>query len=470
MHAPLTATTSPDLKKDDLIVIAGAGGFIAGALTRYFHDQGFTRIRAIDKKPLPEWYQRVPGVESLCLDLSEEENCMRACEGAVEVYNLAADMGGMGFIERFRVECLRSILINTHMIEAAYRAGARRYFFSSSACAYNITIQQDPNVRALKESDAYPAMAERGYGWEKLMSEMFCQEYWAERGLKTAIARFHNVYGPHGTWDGGREKAPAAICRKVIEAKDSGTQRDRDLGRRHADPQLHVHRRLRQGHRHDHALRRADRHADQPRLQRADLDQRPGRAWSKRSAASSSTRKYELDAPRGVAGRNSDNTFIQSVLGWEPSTPFRDGPGARPTPGSSSSTRTARPASGRWTDDTDLTGSIGPTPSAMPTMVEAHELTDIIGGIPYRMAFAGGWIDQPFVSQLNPAPPGSMVVVALEPTFRFMDRCGMGTSTRKVAMRLWGGASARPRPRPSWCGSSTPRRTAARPSHPVRRT
>ena len=143
-------------------------------------------------------------------------------EGATEVYNLAADMGGMGFIERFRVECLRSVLINTHMIEAAYRAGTERYFYSSSACAYNVTLQQDPNVRALKESDAYPAMAERGYGWEKLISEMFCQEYWAERQLKTAIARFHNVFGPFGTWDGGREKAPAAICRKVIEAKDTG--------------------------------------------------------------------------------------------------------------------------------------------------------------------------------------------------------------------------------------------------------
>jgi hypothetical protein len=193
MNNPTASTTLP---KDALIVIGGAGGFIGGALAQRFHDQGFTRIRAIDKKPLPEWYQRVPGAESLCMDLSEYANCVRACEGAAEVYNLAADMGGMGFIEHFRVECLRSILINTHMIEAAYRAGAQRYFFSSSACAYNTTLQQDPNVRALKESDAYPAMAERGYGWEKLMSEMFCQEYWAERGLETHIARFHNVYGP----------------------------------------------------------------------------------------------------------------------------------------------------------------------------------------------------------------------------------------------------------------------------------
>ncbi len=222
MTKQLLAATYPGRKKDDLILITGAGGFIGGSLARYFRDQGFTCIRAVDKKPLPLWYQKVPDVESFCLDMSEAQNCKHAVEGAVEVYNLAADMGGMGFIERFRVECLRSILINTHLIDEAYKAGVERYFFSSSACAYNTDLQQDPNVRALKESDAYPAMAERGYGWEKLMSEIFCQEYWAERNMKTAIARFHNVYGPNGTWDGGREKAPAALSRKVIEAQDTG--------------------------------------------------------------------------------------------------------------------------------------------------------------------------------------------------------------------------------------------------------
>ena len=166
---------------------------------KYFCDKGFSRIRAVDKKPFSEWHLRIPEAENICLDCSNEEACKRVCDGATEVYNVAGDMGGMGFIERFRIECLRSILINTHMMESAYRAGAQRYFFSSSACAYNTLLQQDPNVRALKESDAYPAMAERGYGWEKLMSEIFCQEYWAERGLKTFIARFHNVYGPNGS-------------------------------------------------------------------------------------------------------------------------------------------------------------------------------------------------------------------------------------------------------------------------------
>ena len=312
------------LQKDDQIVIAGAGGFIAGALARYFHEQGFTRIRAIDKKPLPQWYQRVPGVECLCLDLSDGENCKRACEGAVEVYNLAADMGGMGFIERFRIECLRSILINTHMIEAAYRAGAQRYFFSSSACAYNVDLQKDPNVRALKESDAYPAMAERGYGWEKLMSEMFCQEYWAERGLKTAIARFHNVYGEPGTWDGGREKAPAAICRKVIEAKDTGRHEIVIWGDGHQTRSfMYI----------DDCIDGIDMimHCDE--LIATPINLGSNQLVSINDLVSLAEeiggieleRRYDLDAPKGVAGRNSDNAFIRQVLGWEPSTPLKDG-------------------------------------------------------------------------------------------------------------------------------------------------
>jgi GDP-D-mannose 3',5'-epimerase len=312
------------LHKDDLIVITGAGGFIAGALTRYFHDQGFTRIRAVDRKPLPHWYQRVAGVECLSMDLSEKDNCVRAVEGAVEVFNLAADMGGMGFIEHFRVECLRSILVNTHLLEAAYRAGVNRYFFSSSACAYNTELQQDPHVRALKESDAYPAMAERGYGWEKLMSEIFCQEYWAERRLETHIARFHNVYGPLGTWDGGREKAPAAICRKVIEAKESGKHEiviwgdgtqtrsfmyidDCVLG---IDMIMHSDRLI----------------ATPINLGSSELvaiNELVGLA--EEIGGVKLKRSYDPAAPRGVAGRNSDNTFIQEVLGWEPKIPFKEG-------------------------------------------------------------------------------------------------------------------------------------------------
>ena len=316
--------TDPKLKKDDLIVVGGAGGFIGGSLVRYFADNGFTHIRAADKKPLPEWYQRVNGVESLNLDLSVEKNCRRICEGAVEVYNLAADMGGMGFIERFRVECLRSILINTHMIESAYRAGARRYFFSSSACAYNTQLQQDPKVRALKESDAYPAMAERGYGWEKLMSEIFCQEYWAERGLKTAIARFHNVYGPNGTWDGGREKAPAAICRKVIEAMDRDQLEITIWGDGHQTRSFMYIDDCTQGI--DKIMHADSLIATPINLGSSELVSINDLVSKvERIAGVKLRRHYDLNAPRGVAGRNSDNTFIKKMLKWEPNTPLNKG-------------------------------------------------------------------------------------------------------------------------------------------------
>ncbi len=311
-------------KKDDLLVVAGAGGFIGGSLVRYFHDKGFHRIRAIDKKPLPEWYQRTPGVESLSLDLSERENCVRACEGAAEVYQLAADMGGMGFIERYRVECLRSILINTHMIEAAYKAGTDRYFFSSSACAYNIDLQQDIHSRALKESDAYPANAERGYGWEKLVSEIFCQEYWAERGFQTFIARFHNVYGPNGTWDGGREKAPAALCRKVIEARDNGTGAVEIWG---------DGTRTRSFMFIDDCVRGIDMITHCDKLIATPINLGSSELVSindllsliEQAAGFKVKRTYDPTAPKGVGGRNSDNTMIRSVLGWEPSTPLSEG-------------------------------------------------------------------------------------------------------------------------------------------------
>jgi len=312
------------IKKDDLILVTGAGGFIAGSLVKYFIDQGFTNIRAVDKKPLPKWYQRFPDVQNLSLDLSFLENCKRAVEGAVEVYNLAADMGGMGFIEHFRVECLRSILINTNLIDEAYKAGVERYFFSSSACAYNTELQQDPNVRALKESDAYPAMAERGYGWEKLMSEMFCEEYWAERKMKTTVARFHNVYGPNGTWDGGREKAPAALSRKVIEAVDTGDLEIDIWGDGHQTRSfMYI----------DDCVKGIDLIMHSEDLIATPINLGSSELVSINDLVSliediagvKLERKYLLDAPKGVAGRNSDNTFIKKVLDWEPNTPLREG-------------------------------------------------------------------------------------------------------------------------------------------------
>jgi GDP-D-mannose 3', 5'-epimerase len=312
------------MQKDDLILITGGGGFIGGSLVNYFQKKGFRRIRVVDKKPLSNWYQRLPGAENLCLDLSEKENAVRAVEGAAEVYNLAADMGGMGFIERFRVECLRSVLINTNLIEAAYRAGVNRYFYSSSACVYNTDLQKDPAVRALKESDAYPAMSERGYGWEKLIGEMFCQEYWAERGLETHIARFHNVYGPNGTWFGGREKAPAALSRKVIEAKDTNNLEIEIWG---DGTQTRSFMYI------DDCVQGIDRimHCDEliatpinlGTSELVSINQLVD--YIEEIGEVKLNRKYKLDAPRGVGGRNSDNTFIKRVFDWEPNTPLMVG-------------------------------------------------------------------------------------------------------------------------------------------------
>jgi len=320
----MSQSTFTQTQKDDLILVAGAGGFIGGALVRFFKNKGFTNIRAVDRKPLPIWYQITEGVDSISMDLTNEEYCKTVVRGAREVYNLAADMGGMGFIERFRIMCLRSILINTHLIEAAYNAGVEHYFYSSSACAYNTKLQEDPHCRALKETDAYPAFAERGYGWEKLVSEMFCQEYTAERGMKTAIARFHNVYGPWGTWDGGREKAPAAMCRKVIEAKELGSKEIEIWGDgTQARSFMYI----------DDCLAGIDKIMHCEQLNATPINLGTSEMISINELVSVTEeiggvkleRRYKLDAPKGVAGRNSDNTMIKSILNWEPSIPIRTG-------------------------------------------------------------------------------------------------------------------------------------------------
>src|SRR5437867_11099023 len=207
---------------DDLIVFCGAGGFIGGHLVAEYRKRGYTNLRAVDIKPFEEWHQLFPDVENLRLDLSCRENCFNALEGAAWVYNHAADMGGMGFIETHKALCMLSVLINTHLLLAAKHHKVKRFFFASSACVYAADKQTTTDAIPLKESDAYPAMPEDGYGWEKLFSERMCRHFREDLYLMTRVARYHNVYGPHGSWKGGREKAPAAICRKVIEAKLSG--------------------------------------------------------------------------------------------------------------------------------------------------------------------------------------------------------------------------------------------------------
>ena len=271
--------------KNDLVLVAGAGGFIGGHLVAHLLKEG-ARVRAVDKKPLDDWWQRHPGVENLVLDLQDLKHCRTAVAGAGTVYNLAADMGGMGFIENNKALCMLSVLINTHLLHGRPRSTA-----SSGSSTPRRPASTPPTssgrtaTSALKEEDAYPAMPEDGYGWEKLFSERMCRHFREDFGLTTRVARFHNVYGPNGTWDGGREKAPAAICRKVAAGQALRRARHRDLGRRPPDPQLHVHRRLRQRHPPDHGQRH--HRADQPRQRRSACRSTSWSTSSRTSPASS---------------------------------------------------------------------------------------------------------------------------------------------------------------------------------------
>src|SRR4051812_7344446 len=203
------------------VLIAGAGGFIGGHLVKSLLADGYN-VRAVDLKPLQDWFQISLDADNIVADLRESAACAQAVEGMDQVFNLAADMGGMGFIENNKAACMLSVLINTHLVMAARDAEVERSFFSSSACVYAAEHQVSPDVRPLREEDAYPAMPEDGYGWEKLFGERMCRHFTEDYGLETRLARYHNVYGPEGTWDGGREKAPAAICRKVAEAVVDG--------------------------------------------------------------------------------------------------------------------------------------------------------------------------------------------------------------------------------------------------------
>jgi nucleoside-diphosphate-sugar epimerase len=312
----------PPTDKNTPILIAGGGGFIGGWLVRSLLAKGFTNLRAVDIKPLPEWCQVFPEVDSRVLDLRSDASSRDAVRGMAVVYNLACDMGGMGFIETHKADCMVSVLINTNLLRAAREFGAGRYFYASSACVYNGAKQDCPDVPALKEEDAYPAMPEDGYGWEKLFSERMCRHFREDFGLQTRVVRFHNVYGPLGTYDGGREKAPAAICRKVIQAKLSGA-REIEIWGDGLQTRSFMYI--------DDCLFGIDQimHSDiiDPlNLGSAELvtiNQLVDMAED--IAGIKLERRYNLDAPKGVRGRCSDNTLIRSLLDWEPSTSLRVG-------------------------------------------------------------------------------------------------------------------------------------------------
>jgi nucleoside-diphosphate-sugar epimerase len=304
------------------IVVCGGGGFIGGHLVAELLRQGHDNIRAVDLKPMNEWYQRFPGVENLRLDLQERAACDKSLKGAHTVYNLAADMGGMGFIENNRALCMLSVLINTHLCMAAKKHGVRRFFYASSACVYAADKQTSPDVTALKESDAYPAMPEDGYGWEKLFSERMCRHFREDFGLETRVARFHNVYGPHGTYDGGREKAPAAVCRKVIQAKLSGKHQIEIWGDGHQTRSFMYIDDCIYG---TQAIL-ASKVLEPLNLGSSELVTINGLVDIVEDIAGIKLkRSYNLKAPKGVKGRNSDNTLIKKYLGWEPNIRLRDG-------------------------------------------------------------------------------------------------------------------------------------------------
>ncbi|MBV9404859.1 MAG: NAD-dependent epimerase/dehydratase family protein [Acidobacteriaceae bacterium] len=304
------------------ILVCGAGGFIGGHLVADLLRRGARSIRAVDIKPHQEWHQQSGDVDNLVLDLRDPAACKRAVQGMHVVYNLACDMGGMGFIENHKALCMISVLINTNLLIAARDAHVARYFFASSACVYNAEKQKSAQVMPLNEDDAYPAMPEDGYGWEKLFSERMCRHFFEDFGLECRIARYHNVYGPHGTYDGGREKAPAAICRKVIEAKNSGKRQIEIWGDGNQTRSFMYIDDCLKGTR---LIMESD--------VREPLNLGSGELVTinqlvdivEEIAGVKLARTYNLAAPKGVNGRNSDNTRIKQYLGWEPSIPLKTG-------------------------------------------------------------------------------------------------------------------------------------------------
>ena len=303
------------------VLVTGAGGFIGGHLVGHFIAEG-TPVRAVDVKPLDEWYQVWPDAENVIADCSDPAAAHKVAVGTDDIYNLAADMGGMGFIENNKAECMLSVLTSTNMLLAARDAGTSRFFYSSSACVYNGAKQTDPNVTALKEEDAYPGDPEDGYGWEKLFSERMARHFREDYGLQTRVARFHNVYGPHGTWEGGREKAPAALSRKVAAVK-LGLADDIEIWGDGEQTRSFMYI--------DDCVRGtteilAGDFTDPVNLGSAELVTINQMVDILEDIADIKVdRRYDLTAPQGVRGRNSDNTLFHSVYGWEPSTTLHDG-------------------------------------------------------------------------------------------------------------------------------------------------
>jgi GDP-D-mannose 3',5'-epimerase len=304
------------------VVVAGGGGFIGGHLVARLLRLGYDDVVAVDVRPLNDWYQLHPAATNMRRDLRDRDACLEVTRGASFVFNLAADMGGMGYIETHRAACMLSVLINTHLLMAAADNDVRRFFYASSACVYNVDLQRDSEVLPLREEDAYPAKPEDGYGWEKLFSERMCRHFTDDFGLLTRVARFHNVYGPHGTWEGGREKAPAAICRKVAEAVITGNHvidiwgdGEQTRSFMYVDDCVEGVMRLFESSVVDPINIGSSEIVSVNQLV----------SIVEGIAGVRLDRRYIPDAPLGVRGRNSDNTRILRELGWQPGISLQSG-------------------------------------------------------------------------------------------------------------------------------------------------
>mgnify|MGYP000132343073 CR=1 FL=1 len=302
-------------------LVVGGGGFIAGHLIKKLLDTG-AKVRAVDIKPSEFWFQRFEEVENFSLDMTDLNNCIKMTKDIDYVLNLACNMGGIGFIENNKAECMISVLINTHMLIACRKNNIKKYFFSSSACAYNTELQKNADIDGLREADAYPAMPEDGYGWEKLFSERMCRHFYEDFGLETRVVRYHNVYGPLGTYDGGREKAPAAICRKIADAKINNIKKIDVWG--------------------DGEQTRSFMYIDDciegtKKIFNSNLTE-PYNVGSSEQVSINQMiemieeiagykveKNYQLDKPKGVRGRSSNNDLVRKILNWSYKIKLKDG-------------------------------------------------------------------------------------------------------------------------------------------------
>ena len=302
-------------------LIAGAGGFIGGHLMKRLQLDGHEIICA-DIKPVSLWFQVSDKNKNLSIDLKDFNNCLQVCDGVDYIFNLACNMGGMGYIENNKAECMLSVLINTNLLRAGLQNKIKKYYFSSSACVYNASKQNDTFIDGLKEEDAYPAMPEDGYGWEKLFSERMCRHFNEDFGLDVRIARYHNIYGPEGTYDGGREKAPAALCRKIINAKlkkeknievwGDGEQTRSFL---YIDDCIEATMSVFNSNFTDVFNIGSE--------EQVSINQMIDKI--EEIADFKVERKYDISKPKGVRGRSSDNSLINSKINWSPKFSLKDG-------------------------------------------------------------------------------------------------------------------------------------------------